>query len=197
LNYRPVYLDTSALAKLIIPEAESRALAAWLVDWPDQFTSAVTQVEMMRLLKRGRATPGMFSRAEAVLDSVVTLHVDRPVLASAAPDKATFAAFLDDAKKRYRRVLFLGGGGTDLLSSRWTVEPILSERFQIPEYDSPWNAYPRFVRRKEFDYSVYAFAAPDDNGDLFAWAEGCGPIERNGQPLSMAWGLAGSRAAPS
>jgi hypothetical protein len=82
------------------------------------------------------------------------------VLASAAPDKTAFAAFLDDAKTRYRRVLFLGGGGTDLLSSRWSVEPVLSERFQIPEYDSPWNAYPRFVRRKEFDYTVYAFGAP-------------------------------------
>jgi len=84
LNYRPVYLDTSALAKLIIPEAESRALAAWLIDWPDRFTSALTRVEIMRLLRRGQATPGMFSRAEAVLDSVVTLHLDRPVLATAA-----------------------------------------------------------------------------------------------------------------
>ena len=87
------------------------------------------------------------------------------VLASAAPDKTAFAAFLNAAKSRYRRVLFLGGGGTDLLSSRWTVQPIQSERFQIPEYDSPWNAYPRFVRRKEFDYSVYAFAAPGERRD--------------------------------
>src|SRR6478609_8980150 len=30
---------------------------------------------------------------------------------------------------------------------------------------------------------VYAFAAPDDAGDLFAWAEGCGPIRRNGKPV--------------
>src|SRR4029077_13933784 len=82
------------------------------------------------------------------------------VLASAAPDKTMFAAFLDRARERYRRVLFLGGGGTDLLSSRWTVSPIDSDRFQIPEYDSPWNAYPRFVRRKEFDYSVYVFGPP-------------------------------------
>lgn len=28
---------------------------------------------------------------------------------------------------------------------------------------------------------VYAFAAPDVRGDLFAWAEGCGPLRRNGQ----------------
>lgn len=27
---------------------------------------------------------------------------------------------------------------------------------------------------------VYAFCAPDDDGDLFAWAEGCGPLTRNG-----------------
>lgn len=27
---------------------------------------------------------------------------------------------------------------------------------------------------------VYAFAYPDDDGDLFAWAEGCGPLRRNG-----------------
>jgi ADP-ribosylglycohydrolase/fructose-1,6-bisphosphatase/inositol monophosphatase family enzyme len=30
---------------------------------------------------------------------------------------------------------------------------------------------------------VYAFAAPDDTGDLFAWAEGCGGLRRNGVPV--------------
>ena len=30
---------------------------------------------------------------------------------------------------------------------------------------------------------VFAFAYPDDEGDLFAWAEGCGPLKRNGEPL--------------
>ncbi|MFN8093695.1 MAG: inositol monophosphatase family protein [Vicinamibacteria bacterium] len=30
---------------------------------------------------------------------------------------------------------------------------------------------------------VFAFAYPDHRGDLFAWAEGCGPVTRNGQPL--------------
>lgn len=35
---------------------------------------------------------------------------------------------------------------------------------------------------------VYAVDAPDDNGDLFAWAEGCGPLQRNGQLLPpRAW----------
>jgi ADP-ribosyl-[dinitrogen reductase] hydrolase len=31
---------------------------------------------------------------------------------------------------------------------------------------------------------VFAFGYPDDEGDLFAWAEGEGPMTRNGQPLS-------------
>jgi hypothetical protein len=82
------------------------------------------------------------------------------VLSSAAPDKATFAAFLEHARTRYRRVLFLGSGGSDLLSTRWTVTPIDSVRFQIPEYDSPRNGYPRLVKQKEFDYSVYTFGPP-------------------------------------
>jgi hypothetical protein len=83
------------------------------------------------------------------------------VLSSPVPDKPTFAAFLDRVAPRYSRVLFLGGGGTDLLSSRWSVHPVASERFQVPEYDSPRNAYPRGVNQKEFDYSVYAFGPPE------------------------------------
>ena len=31
---------------------------------------------------------------------------------------------------------------------------------------------------------VFAFGYPDDDGDLFAWAEGCGPVTRNGRPVT-------------
>ena len=82
------------------------------------------------------------------------------VLSTPRPDKPTFAAFLEWAKSRYRRVLFMGGGGTELLSSRWGVNAIATARFQVPEYDAPRNAYPRFARQKEFDYSLYEFTAP-------------------------------------
>ena len=89
------------------------------------------------------------------------------VLASPAPDKGTFAAFLDRVSARHGRVLFMGGGGTDLLSSRWSVVPVASERFQVPEYDSPYNAYPSGARRKEFEYSIYAFAPPSRDRGAF------------------------------
>jgi hypothetical protein len=88
------------------------------------------------------------------------------VLFPARPDKATFAAFLEWAHTRYRRVLFIGGGGTDLLSHRYGVRAIASERFQVPEYDAPLNAFPRFVRQKEFEYGLYEFTpAQPQTGD--------------------------------
>jgi hypothetical protein len=83
------------------------------------------------------------------------------VLNQVRPDKSTFAAFLDWARARYHRVLFIGGGGTDLLSHRYGVRPLASERFQVPEYDAPFDAFPRFVRQKEFDYGVYEFTPPE------------------------------------
>jgi hypothetical protein len=88
---------------------------------------------------------------------------DRSVLAlnTPRPDKGVFTAFLEWARTRYDRVLFMGGGGTDLLSPAWGARAIASERFAIPEYDAPADAYPRIVRRKEFDYSLYELTLPD------------------------------------
>jgi ADP-ribosylglycohydrolase/fructose-1,6-bisphosphatase/inositol monophosphatase family enzyme len=34
---------------------------------------------------------------------------------------------------------------------------------------------------------VYAYAAPDDGGDLIVWAEGCGPVRRNGVTVVRDW----------
>ncbi|MEO6212993.1 MAG: glycosyltransferase family 39 protein [Vicinamibacterales bacterium] len=79
------------------------------------------------------------------------------VLQAARPDKPAFAAFLEWAYTKYQRVFFVGGGGTDLLSHRYDVRTVASERFQVPEYDSALNAYPRFVRRKDFEFGVYQF----------------------------------------
>jgi hypothetical protein len=89
------------------------------------------------------------------------------VLASAAPDKVAFAAFLDRARAQHGRVLYMGGGGTDLLSSRWSVTPLGGDRFQVPEYDSPYNAYPNGVRHKEFEYTIYAFGPPAPDTGAF------------------------------
>jgi hypothetical protein len=82
------------------------------------------------------------------------------VLNNPKPDKALFAEFLGWARARYRGVYFIGGGGTDLLSRRYGVDVVGSDRFMVPEYESPRNAYPTGARRKEFDYGIYAFTPP-------------------------------------
>lgn len=78
------------------------------------------------------------------------------VLASPKPDKARLEAFIENALQQYERVLFIGGGGTDLLSRRIVATSVADGRVQVPEYAStPWNEYPSGVRRKDFDYSIY------------------------------------------
>jgi hypothetical protein len=82
------------------------------------------------------------------------------LLHSAKPDKSTLAAFLDWARTKYERVLFLGGGGSDILSHRYGLDPLASERFQVPEYETTRDGLPRGALRKEFDYGLYRFVPP-------------------------------------
>lgn len=77
------------------------------------------------------------------------------VLNSPVPEKRQFEDFITWAHTRYRDVLFLGGGGTDLLTAHISAEPIAAERFQVPEYDNPYNAYPTGPRQKEFEFGLY------------------------------------------
>ena len=94
-DYRPAYLESSALVKLIVPEAESRALWDWLDGWPDRFTSTLAQAEILRTLRRKRASAQMFSRAEAVLAAIEAIHVDRPVMTTAGQLKDPLLRTLD------------------------------------------------------------------------------------------------------
>ena len=90
---------------------------------------------------------------------------------SRVPDKSAFASFLDWAHTRYARVLFMGGGGTELLSPRWDVRPIAGERFQVPEYEVATTTYPpdgapEGVRLQP----VHVRAAADASGDAGPFA---------------------------
>lgn len=80
---------------------------------------------------------------------------DTLVLARARPDADTFTQFLRWAEERYQRIFFLGGGGTELVSKNVRAIPVTGERFQIPEYEQAYRAYPREVRYKEFDFGLY------------------------------------------
>jgi len=77
------------------------------------------------------------------------------VLAHQTPNPSQFSQFLDWAQGHYRRVLFLGSGGTLMQSKLIRALPIKSENFQIPEYEQTSNRLPTAVRAKEFDFSIY------------------------------------------
>lgn len=71
-----LYVDTSALLKLLVREAESTAIERELVQWPSLATSVVTEVELPRAVARARE-----DRPDAVIDGSLVLQ---GLLASAA-----------------------------------------------------------------------------------------------------------------
>ena len=131
-------------------------------------------VEYAGVIKRLEAMAARFTAQDLVVvesRNASDVHVlalplayiyDTPVLVlnSPKPDKAVFEVFLGWARQHYRAVYFIGGGGTDLLSRTVAVEAVASERFQVPEYESPRNAYPTRVRYKEFEFGIYKFVPP-------------------------------------
>jgi hypothetical protein len=47
-----LYLDSSALVKLLVPEAESRALREALRPWPERGSSVVAEIEVEQVARR-------------------------------------------------------------------------------------------------------------------------------------------------
>lgn len=64
-----LYVDTSALLKLLVREAESEAIEVELLRWERLATSVVTEVELPRAVSRARE-----DRADAVIDGSVVLQ---------------------------------------------------------------------------------------------------------------------------
>lgn len=79
-----LYLDSSAIVKLVLPEPETYALVSRLHDDPDVISSALARVEVLRALKRIEATPAVWDQAERVLARIALVRVDDAVLDSAA-----------------------------------------------------------------------------------------------------------------
>ena len=68
------YLDTSALVKLIVAEAETAALQEWLAESPREPVACdLVRTELMRAVRR--VAPDRASRARQVLDSLTLTQV--------------------------------------------------------------------------------------------------------------------------
>ena len=83
-----IYLDTSAVAKLVVEEAESAQLAAWLDSRPDAplVTSTLTRVELLRAARRrgGPTVPRAVALLGADLSALVTYDARMAAAAGAA-----------------------------------------------------------------------------------------------------------------
>lgn len=79
-----LYLDTSALVKLIRPEPESGALTAWLNARAGEaaVTSALTEVELARAIRR--SSPARLGDVAAALARLARFEIDAAVRATAA-----------------------------------------------------------------------------------------------------------------
>jgi uncharacterized protein len=79
-----LYLDSSALVKLVLPEAETRALLGALSDWPERISSTIAGVEVLRAVRRAGAGERVRERAERVISGIGLVRVDEAVLSGAA-----------------------------------------------------------------------------------------------------------------
>jgi uncharacterized protein len=79
-----LYLDSSALVKLVLPEAESAALLKSLESWPACVTSELSRVEVVRAARRARTAPKVEQRAEEVMAGFHLLRIDGEILDRAA-----------------------------------------------------------------------------------------------------------------
>lgn len=79
-----LYLDSSAIAKLVVREPETDALIALLSEWPERVSSALSRVEVMRAVRRAGDGEEVLARADEVLARIGLIHVDGGVLEIAA-----------------------------------------------------------------------------------------------------------------
>lgn len=79
-----LYLDSSALVKLVLPERESEALLESLSAWPVRVSSELARVEVVRAARRAMAQPVAEKRAEEVMAGLYLLKIDSDILSGAA-----------------------------------------------------------------------------------------------------------------
>jgi predicted nucleic acid-binding protein len=79
-----IYLDSSALTKLIDAEPETPALFAYLERHPERVTSAIARAEVLRALRCAGAGERTRERASRVLEAVASIRVDDLALEPAA-----------------------------------------------------------------------------------------------------------------
>ena len=84
MNFLPVYLDTSAIVKLVTVEPGTDALLTSLARWTDRVSSVISRAEVHRAIRRTGGSAAIRARADEVLSALVLVRLDDAVLTRAA-----------------------------------------------------------------------------------------------------------------
>lgn len=104
-----VYLDSSAIVKLVVEEKESRALRTFLEGSVRRLSSGMARVEVQRAIRRAALGDAALRRAGEVLEGLDLVELDA--------DIARVAAFLDPPALRSLDAIHLASAlalGSDL-----------------------------------------------------------------------------------
>ena len=77
-----IYVDSSALVKLVVEEAESESLRDLLATDADQLASAIIEVEVARAVRR--VAPELTEKADEVVAQITVIEVSDTIRARAA-----------------------------------------------------------------------------------------------------------------
>jgi predicted nucleic acid-binding protein len=78
-----IYLDSSALVKLVFDEAESEALLEFVARWPRRVSSTLARVEVLRVAG-SVGDPAVEREANRVMRAITLVRMDDIVLRAAA-----------------------------------------------------------------------------------------------------------------
>jgi hypothetical protein len=96
LSSKLLYLDSSAIVKLVAYEPETIALLSYLGAHPQRVSSALARVETLRAIRRAGGGRPDRRRAEEVLSRIALIRIDEEILEKAAelepPDLRTLDA---------------------------------------------------------------------------------------------------------
>jgi hypothetical protein len=100
-----LYLDSSALVKLVLPEAESEALLEHIRARPERVASAIAAVEVVRAARRASDDPAVEQRAQEVMAGVNLITLSRSLLDAAATTSPRSLRALDAVHLEAARLL--------------------------------------------------------------------------------------------
>ena len=84
MNEKLLYLDSSALVKLVLPEPETQALLGLIQRWPERISSSLARVEVLRAVQRVGEESTILQRAKVVVARIGLLGINAEILDTAA-----------------------------------------------------------------------------------------------------------------